>query len=106
MGDDHTATPFPKLHLQEYHSLGVWQIKLDGGKTKMDMAELTSYLVLVLAPIMTYFGFSEATQSALVGVITGLIMLYIAIKNEQHPSDVLSKSSEEPEDDGEDMDGQ
>lgn len=61
----------------------------------MNTAELTSYLVLVLAPIMTYFGFSEATQSALVGVITGLIMLYIAIKNEQHPSDVFSKSPDE-----------
>ena len=71
----------------------------------MDKAELTSYIVLIIAPIMTYFGFSEATQSALVGVITGLIMLYIAIMNEKHPSDVLSKSSE-LEDDGEDMDGQ
>lgn len=72
----------------------------------MDKAELTSYIVLIIAPIMTYFGFSEATQSALVGVITGLIMLYIAIMNERNPSDVLSKSSEELEDDGEDMDGQ
>ena len=64
----------------------------------MDTAETTSYLVLILAPLMTYFGFSEATQSALVGVITGLIMLYIAIKNEQHPSDVLSKPKEIEED--------
>ena len=70
----------------------------------MDKAELTSYMVLILSPVMAYFGFSEATQNALVGVVVGLIMLYIAIKNEQHPSDVLSKSSDE--DDGEDMDGQ
>lgn len=70
----------------------------------MDKAEMTSYIVLIIAPIMTYFGFSEATQNIAVGVITGLIMLYIAIMNERHPSDVLSKS--EPEDDGEDMDGQ
>ena len=64
----------------------------------MNTAELTSYLVLIIAPIMTYFGFSEATQNALVGVITGLIMLYIAIKNEQNPSDVLSRSECEDED--------
>lgn len=60
----------------------------------LNKAELTSYLVLILAPIMTYFGFSEATQNAMVGVITGLIMLYIAIMNEQHPSEVLSKKEE------------
>ena len=69
----------------------------------MDKAELTSYMVLILTPIMAYLGFSEATQNALVGVVVGLIMLYIAIKNEQHPSDVLSKSTDV---DGEDMDGQ
>ena len=68
----------------------------------MDKAELTSYLVLIIAPIMTYFGFSEATQNALVGVITGLVMLYIAIMNEKHPSEVFSSDTE---DDG-DMDGQ
>ena len=68
----------------------------------MDKAELTSYLVLIIAPIMTYFGFSEATQNALVGVITGLVMLYIAIMNERHPSEVFSSTEEE---DG-DMDGQ
>ena len=56
----------------------------------MDKALLTSYIVLIVAPICTYFGFSEAFQSALVGVIAGLIMLYFAIKNEQHPSDLLS----------------
>lgn len=60
----------------------------------LNKAELTSYLVLIIAPIMTYFGFSEATQNAMVGVITGLIMLYIAIMNEQHPSEVLSKTEE------------
>lgn len=64
----------------------------------MDKAELTTYLVLILAPVMTYFGFSEATQSALVGVITGLIMLYIAIQNEKHPSDILSQPDEEEDD--------
>ena len=68
----------------------------------MDKAELTSYLVLIVAPIMTYFGFSEATQNALVGVITGLVMLYIAIQNERHPSDVLSQGTTEI---GEDEDG-
>lgn len=70
----------------------------------MDKAEITSYMVLILTPIMAYFGFSEATQNALVGVVSGLIMLYIAIQNEKHPSDVLSESS--TEDDGEDMDGE
>lgn len=64
----------------------------------MDKAELTTYLILILAPVMTYFGFSEATQSALVGVITGLIMLYIAIQNEKHPSDILSQPDEEEDD--------
>ena len=79
----------------------LWQIK-GWGKNTMDKAELTSYLVLIIAPIMTYFGFSEATQNALVGVITGLVMLYIAIMNERHPSEVFSSTEEE---DG-DMDGQ
>lgn len=72
----------------------------------MDKAELTSYIVLIISPIVTYLGFSEATQNAVVGVVTGLIMLYIAIMNEKHPSDVLSKSEPEELDDGEDMDGQ
>lgn len=102
-----TATPFQKFISKNIALSWVWQIK-GWGKNTMDKAELTSYLVLILAPIMTYFGFSEATQSAFVGVITGLIMLYIAIKNEQHPSDVFSRSSEEhelEEDDGEDADG-
>ena len=69
----------------------------------MDKAELTSYMVLILTPLMAYFGFSEATQNALVGVVVGLIMLYIAIQNEKNPSDVLSSDIGE---DGEDMDGQ
>lgn len=74
----------------------------------MDKAELTSYIVLIVTPLMTYFGFSEATQSALVGVVTGLIMLYIAIMNEKHPSDVLSSTVDEsePEEGDVDMDGQ
>jgi hypothetical protein len=101
-----TAMPFFQSFISKNDLLSwAWQIK-GWGKTKMDKAELTSYIVLIITPIVTYFGFSEATQNAVVGVITGLIMLYIAIMNEKHPSDVLSQSSEEPEDDGEDMDGQ
>ena len=61
----------------------------------MDKAELTSYLILILAPICAYMGFSEALQNAIVGIIAGLIMLYIAIRNEQNPSDVLTKEDDE-----------
>lgn len=70
----------------------------------IDKALLTSYIVLVIAPICTYFGFSEAFSSALAGVIAGLIMLYIVIKNEQHPSDLFSETEELEEEgyDGED----
>ena len=57
----------------------------------MNMAELTSYIVLIIAPICAYFGFSEALSSALAGAVAGIVMLYIAIKNEQNPSDILSK---------------
>lgn len=56
----------------------------------MDTAVMTSYLILILAPIFTYFGVSEVLGNAIAGAIAGLIMLYIAIKNEQNPSDVLS----------------
>lgn len=70
----------------------------------IDKALLTSYIVLIIAPICTYFGFSEAFSSALAGAIAGLIMLYIVIKNEQHPSDLFSgnETIDEEEYDGED----
>lgn len=61
----------------------------------MDKAELTSYLILILAPICAYMGVSEALQNSIIGVVAGLIMLYIAIRNEQNPSDVLSKEEDE-----------
>ena len=69
----------------------------------IDKALLTSYIVLIISPICAYFGVSEALSNALAGVIAGVIVLYIVIKNEQHPSDLFSGTEEigEEEEDGE-----
>ena len=56
----------------------------------MNQAELSSIVMMILAPVMAYFGFSEYTGNILVGVVTGLIMLGIAIWNESHNSNYFS----------------
>lgn len=75
-----------------------------GGKN-MDKAILTSYIVLIVAPIGIYFGLSEALNNAIAGAIAGLIMLCICILNEKNPSDVLSgtEDTEEAEDDADEL---
>lgn len=55
-----------------------------------DKATLSSYTMLIIAPVCVYFGFSEAFQSMLVGVIVGLILLAGQLYNEKHNSTVVS----------------
>lgn len=56
----------------------------------MNQAELSSIVMLILTPLLAYLGFSEATNNILIGVITGLIMLGVAIWNEKHNSEYFS----------------
>ena len=55
---------------------------------------ITSIVMLVVIPVFTYFGFSEATKSALVGAIVAVVLLLGQIYNEKHNSELISGSPE------------
>lgn len=59
---------------------------------------ISSVVMLIMIPVFTYFGISEATQSAIAGVIVALILLTGQIYNEKHNSDLISGSEEELDD--------
>lgn len=56
---------------------------------------ITSIVMLVVIPVFTYFGFSEATKSALVGAIVAVVLLIGQIYNEKHNSELISGSSDD-----------
>lgn len=56
----------------------------------MNQAELSSIVMLILTPLLAYLGFSEVTNNMLIGCVTGLIMLGVAIWNESHNSNYFS----------------
>ena len=60
----------------------------------MDQATISSYVILILSPILGYFAVSSETANAIYGIITAIIMLSLAIWNEKHNSTVLSKEEE------------
>lgn len=59
---------------------------------------ISSVVMLIMIPVFTYFGISEATQSAIAGVIVALILLAGQIYNEKYNSDLISGSEEELDD--------
>lgn len=61
---------------------------------KFDKATVSSYVMLVVIPILTYAGISVATQDAIIGVITAIILLIGQVYNEAHNSDVISGSTD------------
>lgn len=56
----------------------------------MDKATISSYVMLIMIPVFTYFGFSEATQSAICGVIVAVLLLIGQVYNEKHNSTLFS----------------
>lgn len=59
---------------------------------------ISSVVMLIMIPVFTYFGISEATQSTIAGVIVALILLAGQIYNEKYNSDLISGSEEELDD--------
>lgn len=69
-----------------------------GVKRMMDQATISSYVILILTPVMGYFAVSSETANAIYGVITAIIMLTLAVWNEKHNSTVISGNEKENED--------
>ncbi|MDD6256505.1 hypothetical protein [Methanobrevibacter boviskoreani] len=64
----------------------------------MDQATISSYVILILTPVMGYFAVSSETANAIYGVITAIIMLILAVWNEKHNSILISGAEKENED--------
>lgn len=69
-----------------------------GVKRMMDQATISSYVILILTPVMGYFAVSSETANAIYGVITAIIMLILAVWNEKHNSILISGAEKENED--------
>lgn len=63
---------------------------------QIDQATISSYVILILTPVMGYFAVSSETANAVYGLITAIIVLLLAVWNEKHNSTILSgeKNSE------------
>lgn len=68
-----------------------------GGEIIMDQATISSYVILILSPILGYFAVSSETANAIYGIITAIIMLTLAVWNEKHNSTVISGNEKENE---------
>ena len=56
----------------------------------MDQATISSYVILILTPVMGYFAVSSETANAVYGLITAIIVLLLAVWNEKHNSTLIS----------------
>lgn len=61
----------------------------------LNKENLTSIIMLISMPVLTYFGFSEAVKSQIVGVLVALIILLGQIYNEKHNSTLISGSDDD-----------
>lgn len=61
---------------------------------EFDQATVSSYVMLILSPVVGYFAVSEPTANAIYGVVSAVIMLLLAVWNERHNSSVLSVDSD------------
>lgn len=59
----------------------------------VDEATVSSYVILILSPVLGYFAVSESTANAVYGVVSAVVMLLLAVWNERHNSSVLSADS-------------
>ena len=60
----------------------------------MDTAELTSYIGLILMPVLSYFAVSNETSNMVIGVVAGIIALIFQYYNEKYNSNVISGEKE------------
>ncbi len=56
----------------------------------MDTAELTSYIGLILMPVLSYFAVSNETSNMIIGVVAGIVTLIFQYYNEKYNSNVIS----------------
>lgn len=56
----------------------------------MDTAELTSYIGLILMPVLSYFAVSNETSNMIIGVVAGIVALIFQYYNEKYNSNVIS----------------
>lgn len=59
----------------------------------VDQATVSSYVMLILSPVLGYFAVSGPTANAVYGVVSAVVMLVLAVWNEKHNSAVISGSS-------------
>jgi len=59
----------------------------------VDQATVSSYVMLILSPVLGYFAVSGSTANAVYGVVSAVVMLVLAVWNEKHNSAVISGSS-------------
>lgn len=58
-----------------------------------NQATVSSYVGLILMPVLGYFAVSETTSSAIVGAVSAVIFLLIQIWNEKNNSNVLTNNN-------------
>lgn len=61
----------------------------------LDQATISSYVGLIIMPILGYFAVSETTSSAIIGVISAVIFLLLQIWNEKNNSNIISGKEED-----------
>ncbi|WP_040682533.1 hypothetical protein [Methanobrevibacter boviskoreani] len=57
-----------------------------------NQATISSYVGLILMPVLGYFAVSETTSSAVVGVVSAVIFLLIQVWNEKNNSNILTNN--------------
>ena len=65
---------------------------------QIDQATISSYVILILTPVMGYFAVSSETANAVYGLITAIIVLLLAVWNEKHNSTLISGEETENKD--------
>lgn len=61
----------------------------------LDQATISSYVGLIIMPVLGYFAVSETTSSAIIGVISAVIFLLLQIWNEKNNSNIISGKEED-----------
>lgn len=64
----------------------------------INQANISTYVGLILMPVLGYFAVSETTSNVIIGVISAVIFLMIQVWNEKHNSNILSNNTKDPND--------
>lgn len=59
-----------------------------------NQATVSSYVGLILMPVLGYFAVSETTSSVIIGVVSAVIFLVIQVWNEKNNSNVLTNNND------------